>query len=44
MMSPLLAESYGRVASVLVELGLYWPGYSVSADFVADMIRTVFAI
>ena len=32
----------GRV--VLAELGLYWPSCSVSAAFVAHMIRTVFAI
>ena len=51
MMSSLLAESYrqkcvciDRVASVLAELRLYWPSCSVSADFVAHIIRTVFAI
>ena len=27
---------------VLAELRLYWPSYSVSAEFVAHMIRTVF--
>ena len=34
----------GRVASVLAELRLYWPSYSVSAEFVARMIWTVSAI
>ena len=33
-----------RVASVLAELYLYWRSCSVSAEFVAHMIRTVFAI
>ena len=32
----------GRVVSA--ELRLYWPSCSVSAEFVAHMIRTVFAI
>ena len=50
MTSSLLAESYrpscvciGRVASVLAELRQYWPSRSVSAEFVAHMIRTVSA-
>ena len=34
----------GRVASVVAELRLYWPSCSVSADFVAHMTGTVFAI
>ena len=34
----------GRVASVLAKLRLYWPSCFASADFVAHMIWTVFAI
>ena len=30
--------------NLLAELRLYWPSCSVSADFVAHMIWTVFAI
>ena len=51
MTSSLLAEScrpscvcIDRFASVLAELRLYWPSFSVSAEFVAHIIRTVFAI
>ena len=36
--------SPGRVASVLAELRLYWPSCSMSAEFAAHMIKTVFAI
>ena len=32
----------GRV--VLAELRLYWPSFPVSAECVAHMIRTIFAI
>ena len=31
-----------RVESVLAELRQYWPSCSVSAEFVAHMIRTIF--
>ena len=42
MTSSLLAESCRPSASVLTDLRLYWPSCSVSAEFVAHMIRTVF--